>query len=106
MSHEPKTTSSYLAVSIPANEYEDLKRDKSRLDFLESAHETLNSLYSTNYGWELIINHNVVRAMVGNCRPQDVRPGIDLNDAKGGSKKLKTCRQAIDALLQDPQNQI
>jgi hypothetical protein len=79
--------------------HRELQEDKARLDFLESAHIALNNLYNTNYGWELIINHNIVRFMAGHSYPRDSYPGIDLHDSKGGCAKLQTCREAIDKHL-------
>jgi len=70
--------------------------DEARLDFLETAHAALNRKYGTDYGWKLIINHNVIRAMVKNCHPWDGKDGIDLHDSEGGNAKCKTCREAID----------
>jgi len=88
------------AVTVPREEYDALLRDKARLDYLEAAHAALNDRYGTNYGWELIINHNVVRFMAGNSYPRDnAFPGIDLHDSKGGNAKLPTCRDAIDKYL-------
>jgi len=88
------------AVTVPREEYDALLRDKARLDYLEAAHAALNERYGTNYGWELIINHNVVRFMAGNSYPRDnAFPGIDLHDSKGGNAKLPTCRDAIDKYL-------
>jgi len=82
-------------VTIPEQEYRALLEDKANLDFLEEAHQALNDMYGTDYGWELIINHNVVRAMVKNCHPREGRDGIDLNDAAGGHAKISTCRETI-----------
>jgi hypothetical protein len=68
------------------------------LDFLEKCHTLLNESYQTDYGWEIIINHNVVRMMM------DKRGGIwdlDLNDACGGNAKIKTCRLAIDKKIEE-----
>jgi hypothetical protein len=81
----------------------ELKKDKKRLDYLEKAHIALNKRYGTNYGWELIINHNVIRCIAGHSHPDDGLPGVDLNDAKGGYAKLSTCREAIDKVMKDAQ---
>lgn len=87
-------------VTIPLEEYEALKKDKARLDFLEAAHAALNACYGTTYGWEMIINQNVVRYMAGHCYPRDdAYPGIDLHDSKAGHAKVATCREAIDRHL-------
>jgi hypothetical protein len=61
--------------------------DTDRLDFLDRCNERLNTHYGTTYRWELILNHNVNRLMLG---PIDV----DLNDAKAHG--LPSCRDAID----------
>lgn len=92
------------ALSVPREEYEALLKDKARLDYLEQAHVALNARYETEYGWKLIINHNVVRFMAGNCYPRDDGyPGIDLHDSEGGNAKLQTCREAIDACMPNDQ---
>jgi hypothetical protein len=78
-----------------------LREDKRRLDFLEAAHDALSSRFGTNYGWELIINHNVVRVLAGSPHPTDFHEGIDLNDARGGKSKRKTCRAAIDDFMKN-----
>jgi hypothetical protein len=93
--HEPTCS----AVTVPREEYDALLQDKARLDFLEAAHAAFNERYGANYGWELIINSNVVRYMAGNCYPRDAYPGIDLHDSKAGNAKLPTCRDAIDKYL-------
>ena len=93
------------SVTITREEYEELLRDKSRLDYLETAHDALNKRYGTEYGWQLIINQNVVRFMARNCHPRDEYPGIDLYDAKAGNSKLPTCRDAIDEYLPSNKNQ-
>lgn len=69
-----------------------LKRDKERLDFLDRCNAALNERYGTSYGWELILNHNVTRLMLG-------RLAVDLNDAVGGNAALPSCREAIDARM-------
>lgn len=85
------------SITVPTLEYEALCRDRARLDFLEKAHIALNTHYGTDYGWELIINHNVVRFMSGHSFPRDDGyPGIDLYDAKGGRDRHTTCRDALD----------
>lgn len=85
-----------MGMEISEEEYESLKADKKRLDFLEDCHTRLNDLYKTDYGWEVIINHNVVRLM----KEKDIN-GIDLNDAKGGNDKIKTCRLALDKKMEE-----
>jgi hypothetical protein len=68
---------------------DEMVEDKKRLDFLDECNRRLNEQYRTNYGWELILNHNVTRLMSDHLE-------IDLNDAKGGNDKLPSCRDAID----------
>jgi len=82
-------------------ENQKLREDKRRLDFLEAAHDALNSRFGTNYGWDLIINDNVVRVLAGSPHPTDFHEGIDLNDAQGGKSKHKTCRAAIDDFMEN-----
>jgi hypothetical protein len=76
------------------------RRDSERLDWLDRANAALNRHYGTNYGWRLILNHNVVRLM------RDGRPSvsgsvsdIDLHDMEGGHRKSVSCRTAIDAAI-------
>lgn len=70
-----------------------LRRDKARLDFLDRCNARLNAHYGTNYGWGLILNHNVTRLMLA---PPRGEMAVDLNDAVGGNAKLPSCRDAID----------
>lgn len=72
---------------------EEKDKDKQRLDFLDKCNQALNKKYGTNYGWELIINQNITRSMVKSIAD------IDLNDARGGNGKLKSCRDAIDKVI-------
>lgn len=88
-----------LKVTISLEEYNDLLKDRNRLDFLEAAHTALNARYGTDYGWNLIINDQVVRFMAGHSHPRDHKPGIDLHDSQGGNAKVGTCREAIDKHL-------
>lgn len=85
-----------INITITQEEYSALLKDKARLDFLEAAHDALNASSGTDYGWEMIINHNVVRFMAGHAYPRDGYPGIDLYDTKAGFAKMRTCREAID----------
>lgn len=78
----------HLAQEQAVREY---KKDKERLDFLDRCNRALNKHYGTNYGWKLILNHNVTRLM--SERGIDA---IDLNDAEGGNVKSESCREAID----------
>lgn len=61
--------------------------DKNRLDFLDGMNTALNARYGTTYRWELILNHNINRLMLGHMI-------VDLNDAKPFG--LRSCRVAID----------
>jgi hypothetical protein len=76
---------------------EELKKDKERLDFLDRCNLALNDHYKTNYGWKLILNHNVTRLM-----SEGSLKWVDLNDAEGGNDKHKSCRDAIDKYLTPP----
>ena len=67
-----------------------LRKDRDRLDFLDRCNQRLNATYGTNYGWQLILNRNVNRLMLGHM-------DIDLHDSHGGKGKLSSCRGAIDA---------
>ena len=83
-------------IIVSKEEWESLKKDKERLDFLEECHTKLNEKCGTDYGWEIIINHNVVRMMM----ERNLRE-FDLNDAAGGNAKIKTCRLAIDKKMEE-----
>ncbi|MCK0531491.1 hypothetical protein [Sphingobium agri] len=67
-----------------------LRMDRDRLDFLDRCNQRLNATYGTNYGWQLILNHNVNRLMLEHM-------SVDLHDSHGGKGKLPSCRAAIDA---------
>jgi hypothetical protein len=71
------------------------EQDTARLDFLDECNTRLNAKYGTEYGWRLILNHNVNRLMLG------PRMDVDLHDSEGGNKKLRSCRAAIDERLRD-----
>lgn len=75
-----------------------LQADKARLDFLDRCNAALNAHYGTNYGWELILSHNITRLLLGEFWAGEPR-GLDLNDAAGGHAKLPSCRAAIDAKM-------
>lgn len=83
-------------VTIKKEEYESLKKDKERLDFLERCHDLLNEKYKTDWGWEVIINHNVVRLM----SEKNIH-WVDTNDTAGGHVRIKTCRLAIDKKIDE-----
>ena len=78
-----------LISHIREEAVEEYKKDRERLDFLDKCNQQLNKVYGTDYGWELILTHNVTRLMRGYGE-------IDLNDQKGGNDKGKSCRDAID----------
>lgn len=65
----------------------ELLKDKRRLDFLDQCNARLNERSGTVYRWELILNHNVNRLMLGHME-------VDLNDA--AAKGLPSCRDALD----------
>lgn len=67
-----------------------LEADKARLDFLDACNAALNGRYGTNYGWTLVLTHNVTRLMLGRWME------VDLHDSEGGKAKLPSCRGAID----------
>jgi len=69
------------------------RKDTARLDYLDRCNERLNATYGTNYGWSLILNHNVNRLMLGHML-------VDLHDSEGGKSKLPSCRAAIDARIE------
>lgn len=69
---------------------EALGKDRDRLDFLDECNRRLNARYGTNYGWKLVLNHNVNRLFLGD------HLDVDLNDSHGGKGKLPSCRAAID----------
>jgi hypothetical protein len=71
------------------------EQDTARLDFLDECNTRLNAKYGTEYGWRLILNHNVNRLMLG------PRMDVDLHDSEGGNKKLRSCRAAIDERLRE-----
>lgn len=71
----------------------DENKDTQRLDFLDNCNKALNKHSGTNYGWELILNHNVNRLMSGSL------DRIDLHDSKAGVDKLDSCRDAIDKAI-------
>jgi hypothetical protein len=70
--------------------------DRARLDFLDACNRRLNERYGTNYGWKLILNHNVTRLMLN-----DHQMSVDLHDSEGGNRKLPSCRDAIDERMRE-----
>lgn len=88
-----RTTLTSLLEKERARIAGEVEKDKERLDFLDECNHRLNEYHGTNYGWELILNHNVTRLLSGNLNR------IDLNDANGSKDKSKSCREAIDKAL-------
>ena len=82
------------SVTISQEEYESLKKDKERLDFLESCHRKLPNSYvggdSKGYGWKVVFSPNVIRLMTTDHK------SVDLHDTEGGDDKEESCRFAID----------
>lgn len=79
-----------LTTSAPQR---DAITDTDRLDFLDRCNQRLNERYGTDYRWELILNHNVNRLMLGGHLV------VDLNDMAPRSQGFPSCREAIDAKL-------
>ena len=75
-------------------EMDALRADKARLDFLDRCNKRLNDRYGNDYGWKLILNHNVSRLML-----DDWSNSVDLHDAEGSHFKQPSCRNAIDEHL-------
>jgi len=80
----------YRQPDRPSDEVGDLD-DTKRLNWLDNCSDRLNQRYGTNYGWTLILNHNVTRLMT-----DDWPMSVDLNDTEGSVRKHKSCRNAID----------
>jgi len=78
------------AIERLVAERDEARKDTERLDFLDRCNATLNAHYGTTYRWELILNGNVNRLMLGHMV-------VDLNDQKAGG--LASCRDAIDGPL-------
>lgn len=76
--------------------------DSARLDWLDARNASLNNHYGTNYGWRLILSPNVVRLMRdGHASVSGYLTDIDLHDSEGGTRKARSCRDAIDAAMKD-----
>ena len=73
--------------------------DKRRLDFLDECNRRLNEKCGNFYGWELILSHNVTRLMMESPFVTE-RAGVDLHDSQVPAQAKKTCREAIDAVMQ------
>ncbi|MDF3842791.1 hypothetical protein P3W55_13825 [Pseudomonas citronellolis] len=67
-----------------------LRKDKARLDRLDQLNAALNAKYGTTYRWQLVVNHNVNRLMLGHLQ-------IDLNDQDCNG--LSSCRDALDTIM-------
>ncbi|XEG75358.1 hypothetical protein QA447_14340 [Pseudomonas sp. abacavir_1] len=67
-----------------------LRKDKARLDRLDQLNAALNQKYGTTYRWQVVVNHNVNRLMLGHFV-------IDLNDQD--CIGLPSCRDALDAIM-------
>ncbi|MFO6387243.1 hypothetical protein ACLBV0_04430 [Pseudomonas aeruginosa] len=71
-------------------EVAELRRDKGRLDRLDQLNVALNAKYGTTYQWQVIVNHNINRLMLGHLQ-------IDLNDSAAFG--LPSCRDALDTIM-------
>lgn len=71
-------------------EVAELRRDKGRLDRLDQLNVALNAKYGTTYKWQVIVNHNINRLMLGHLQ-------IDLNDSAAFG--LPSCRDALDTIM-------
>jgi len=76
------------AISDLTKRLEEAQADAARLDWLDSANVRLNAKYGTRYKWQVILNHNVARLMLGDMQ-------VDLHDTDPNG--LPSCRDAIDA---------
>lgn len=71
-------------------EVAELRKDKARLDRLDQLNVALNAKYGTTYQWQVIVNHNINRLMLGHLQ-------IDLNDSAAFG--LPSCRDALDTIM-------
>ncbi|MFU2648719.1 hypothetical protein [Pseudomonas aeruginosa] len=71
-------------------EVAELRMDKARLDRLDQLNVALNAKYGTTYQWQVIVNHNINRLMLGHLQ-------IDLNDSAAFG--LPSCRDALDTIM-------
>ncbi|EME5140584.1 TPA: hypothetical protein ACGSS8_003092 [Pseudomonas aeruginosa] len=67
-----------------------LRKDKDRLDRLDQLNAALNAKYGTTYQWQIIVNNNINRLMLGHLQ-------IDLNDLDCNG--LPSCRDALDTIM-------
>lgn len=77
-------------AQAPREEVAELRRDKGRLDRLDQLNVALNAKYGTTYKWQVIVNHNINRLMLGHLQ-------IDLNDSAAFG--LPSCRDALDTIM-------
>jgi hypothetical protein len=75
-------------VQAVAEEWRELRKDRERLDWLEARRQALNRFYRTQYGWRVVLSHNVVRAVVS-------LNDLDVHDSEPNGPDL---RAAIDAV--------
>lgn len=85
----------YLKEAIQQNlqleaEAKALRKDKDRLDRLDQLNAALNAKYGTTYQWQVIVNHNINRLMLGHLQ-------IDLSDSAAFG--LPSCRDALDTIM-------
>lgn len=81
-------------VRISRKEYEALKADKQRLDYLDECNRRLNAKSGTLYGWKLAQSPNVTRLML------DFPNGVDLHDSEAVGchpTGMLSIRKAIDS---------
>jgi len=80
-------------VTISRAEYESLKADKGRLDYLDECNRRLNAFSGSTYGWRMVQSPNVNRLML------DFPRGVDIEDAQAVGchpTGLLSVRAAID----------
>ena len=84
---------SFEDLRLLLSDYERMRADERRLDFMDEANRRLNAKYGTTYGWRLIMNHNVNRLFLRDLNTLD----LDDNQANG----LRSCRAAIDERMRE-----
>lgn len=97
----PQSKTDDGSVIIPADEYESLKKDKARLDWLDHCNRVINERSGNLYGWKVVVSPNVARLV--NQSPRGRTPvredQVDISDANaltpidGG---VLSCRVALD----------
>lgn len=80
--------------AVSEGDLEALRKDKARLDRLDQLNAALNAKYGTTYRWQVVVNHNVNRLMLGHLV-------IDLNDQDCHGQP--SCRDALDTIMPRPQ---